>query len=185
MDAIEPKITANKLKKLTKARIDAECARRNKKPEIVIFELLFEQPAVMWAAYDWDDVRLISQKAIALMLPAHSYLDTYKTMLRILMLYESVLSNYLTPVEPVKRLAVFINETASALIDDVRVREAMLDANDWPRQDAAYVRGKVIALITTPSCRKMLLNAPERYFFAELNCCGELPAQAASAAKTA
>ncbi len=182
MDAIEPKITANKLKKLTKARIEAECERRHKKPEVVIFELLFEQPAVMWAAYDWDDVRLISQKAMALMLPAHTYLETYKAMLRILMLYESVLSNYLTPVDPLKRLAVFINETASAILDDARVKEALLDANEWPRQDDAYVRGKVIALITTPSCRKMLLNSAERYFFAELNCCGELPAQVAAKA---
>ena len=163
-----PKITPTKLSQLTQEHVDAECAHRNKKPESVIFDLLYEAPAVMWVAYDWDSVRYITQRAIAVMIKTHTYLEAYRAMLGILSLYESVLANYVAPIEPIKRLAIFVNEVAETLLEDEPLKTRIAEE--------FFVRGKMIALITSPSCRKLLLDATDRYFFSELAACGELPA---------
>lgn len=171
-----PKITPTKLSQLTQEHVDAECAHRNKKPESVIFDLLYESPAVMWVAYDWDSVRYITQRAIAVMIKTHTYLEAYRVMLGILSLYESVLANYVAPVEPIKRLAIFVNEVAETLLEDEPLKTRIAEDLHWDRTDKFFVRGKMIALITSPSCRKLLLDATDRYFFSELAACGELPA---------
>lgn len=164
------KITASRRKELRTEAVEAVARERGIAVEDVIFGYMKTSPELFGALSDWDDVRNITISVIRELKHYMPYVDIYRTMLRIIDLYDTEVISVLRVYSDVRRLAYFVNEMVECLYETAAYREALAKATGLEPDNRIALRGEILIRITSREVRHVLLCDPGEYFKAEVYC---------------